>query len=372
MTDRLWILCCNSSFAIVSSCLILEMFSSWYPTYASDLCLTLASSSLYSTLRSCSTDSARFPSSTNPVAYSFLWASNISILRMQPWSSTLNAACISLMIVCAWLNIWTSWDSSCSRFRWWTSASTFWLNISAMMTSDVNCLWVSSLISRLMEDLLPLKSLPGSSTFLPFSSLVTSVIGICWGSFWKVRVNSLGGELIFNAMDGLTFLLGGEPTKLVPAILPCSLDVTSMLCLRNISSNLWSALSCGCPELLASPLLFGDLDGYGALFARFSDLLGALDLSPMSVTSTFIGVSSTRCSCWLCLIMLHDKLDLPDLLSVSRLSELTLATVWSLTVLVSAGAAKSGVSAGEFVSDIKRVVNTNPTICLDESHNSLV
>ena len=251
--------------------------------------------------------------------------------------------------------------SSCSRFRWRTSASTFWLNISAMVTSDVNCLWVSSLISRLMEDLLPLKSLPGSSTFLPFSSLVTSVIGICWGSFWKVRVNSLGGELIFNAMDGLTFLLGGEPTKLAPAILPCSLDVTSMLCLRNISSNLWSALSCGCPELLASPLLFGDLDGYGALFARFSDLLGALDLSPMSVTSTFIGVSSTRCSCWLCLIMLHDKLDLPDLLSVSRLSELTLATVWSLTVLVSAGAAKSGVSAGEFVSDINWVVNTNPT-----------
>ena len=116
-----------------------------------------------------------------------------------------------------------------------------------------------------------------------------------------------------------------------------------------------------CPELLASPLLFGDLDGYGALFARFSDLLGALDLSPMSVTSTFIGVSSTRCSCWLCLIMLHDKLDLPDLLSVSRLSELALATVWSLTVLVSAGAAKSGVSAGEFVSDINWVVNTNPT-----------
>ena len=59
--------------------------------------------------------------------------------------------------------------------------------------------------------------------------------------------------------------------------------------------------------------------------------------------------------------MLHDKLDLPDLLSVSKLSELTLAAVWSLTVLVSAGAAKSGVSAGEFVNDIKWVVNTNPT-----------
>ena len=59
--------------------------------------------------------------------------------------------------------------------------------------------------------------------------------------------------------------------------------------------------------------------------------------------------------------MLHDKLDLPDLLSVSKLSELTLAAVCSLAVYVSAAAAKSGVSAGEFVSDIKRVVNTNPT-----------
>ena len=47
----------------------------------------------------------------------------------------------------------------------------------------------------------------------------------------------------------------------------------------------------------ALPLRFGDLDGYGALFARLSDLLGALDLSPTSVTSTFIGVSSARCSC---------------------------------------------------------------------------
>ena len=59
--------------------------------------------------------------------------------------------------------------------------------------------------------------------------------------------------------------------------------------------------------------------------------------------------------------MLHDKLDLPDLLSVSKLSELMLAAVCSLAVCVSAAAAKSGVSAGEFVSDIKRVVNTNPT-----------
>ena len=60
-------------------------------------------------------------------------------------------------------------------------------------------------------------------------------------------------------------------------------------------------------------------------------------------------------------ITLHDKLDLPDLLSVSKLSELTLAAVGSLAVLVSAAAANSGVSAGEFVNDIKWAVNTNPT-----------
>lgn len=58
---------------------------------------------------------------------------------------------------------------------------------------------------------------------------------------------------------------------------------------------------------------------------------------------------------------LHDRLDLLDFLSVNMLSELALATVWSLAVFVSAGAATSGVSAGELDVDIKQVVYTNLT-----------
>ena len=68
-----------------SSCLNLEISSFWLPTWVSAMFLVLWTSSLYSRCWLWIAASAWLPSIIIPWAYSFLWSSNISILRMHPW-----------------------------------------------------------------------------------------------------------------------------------------------------------------------------------------------------------------------------------------------------------------------------------------------
>ena len=258
---------------VVIAGLVLEILSSWYPTYASDLCLTLANSSLYSMFRSCSMTSAWFPSSTNPVAYSFLWVSNISILLMHPWSSTSNAICISPMIARARLNMWTSWDSSCSRLRW----RIFNPLVVHLRYDDLGSqLPLGQFTYFSAHRRLPTVRISSGTRHVPTIFVAGDISDrYVLGFTMKGSCQFPWGWAHLQCHRWLIFLLGGEPTKFAPANLPRSPDTTSILCCCNICSNLWSAFNC-CPEPLALPLLFGDLDGYGALFARLSDLLGAL------------------------------------------------------------------------------------------------
>ena len=201
------------------------------------------------------------------------------------------------------------------------------------------------------------ESLPFGSLLTPTipllaSSLVISVMGILCASVARVVVNSLGGEFICTAIDGLIAVDLGGPSRFHPTILSRPLGLASLIDPAISWSSLWSAVK-GWSDPLASEILLGDLDVTEDLGPLCSTLLEGLDLSLISIDCTSTGATT---ACWP-LTTLHDNAwlipDPRDFLSVSTLLALALATVLSLPVFVSAGAAKSGVSAGEFDVDIQ-------------------
>ena len=191
-----------------------------------------------------------------------------------------------------------------------------------------------------------------STTSLPFSSLVMSVIGMSCGEIGVTLVNSLGGDAIAVATEGLMGYGVRDPIARFPKLGPSSLLVFPGLdCLTNCSN--FSSAVIGMFDPLASLSLLGDLVCLGDLEFLWSDLFIGLDLSLISICDKFVGVT-TVCPPWL--TTFHDcgRLDpaRSDLRSVRTLCELTVTMVFAPLVSVSAANANSGVSAGDPDVDI--------------------
>ena len=162
-----------------------------------------------------------------------------------------------------------------------------------------------------------------------------------------VLVNSLGGDIITAAIEGLIGFGGDDFGGRLPKLSPSSLLTFSLVDSLNNWSNLSSAVI-GILDPLAPLPLLGDLDDLGDLELLWSDLFICLDLSLTSIYDGFIGVTPV-CPLWLITFHVCSWLD-PDGLdvrSVRILCELTVAIVFPPLVSVSAGNANSGVSAGD-------------------------